>query len=159
LRENYLSTGAFFRSAWPAAINQWSNEPPEWGQGMEGYGKRLASQFAARSLQGSIEHGVAAAIRTDPRYERCQCAGFLPRLGHAVASNFVTRTSSGGRTVNVPFMAGTYGSAMASLAWYPERYSWKDGFREGSQRLLISGSFNVFREFWPEMKRVLPFVK
>lgn len=159
LRKNFASPGAFFRTAWPAAIHHRNDDPAEWGQGMEGYGKRLASQFAWQTVDGSLEHGTAALMGTDPRYHRCQCDGFLPRFGYAVASSFVTRTSSGGWTANVPNFVGAYGGSMIAMTWYPDRYGWKDGVREGTHQVLIGGSINVFREFWPEIKKVMPFVK
>ena len=136
-----------------------NDEPPEWGQGASGYGRRLASQAAMRTFGSTVEHGTAYLFGLDPRYERCACQGFFPRFGHALLSNFVTRTNSGGRGFNVPNIAGSYSGAFLSMTWHPERYSWKDGFREGSQRLIFSGSFNFFREFWPEIKRVVPFAK
>ncbi len=109
-----------------------------------------------RTFAGTVDHGTAALLGIDPRYEHCACSGFFPRLGHAVLSNFVARTNSGGRTFNVPNVAGSYSGSFLTLAWYPARYSWKDSFREGSQRLLIGGSFNIWREFWPDIRKIVP---
>lgn len=157
LKQNYANPGAFFRSAWPATIAHLGDEPPEWEQGISGYGKRLGDQFASRSIAGSVNHGLAAAMKTDPRYERCACEGFFPRFGHAVLQNFVTRRTDGRRTFNAPNIAGRYAGEFAALSWQPDRFGWKDGFREGSQRVMIGGSFNLLREFWPEMRRVVTF--
>lgn len=159
VKENFASPGAFFRAAGPASGMQMGDNPPEWGQGMSGYGKRLADQFALRTIQGTIEFGAAAAMDIDPKYRPCQCRGFFKRFGYAVLSNAVTYKTDGTRTVNAPNLVGIYGSNFASLAWYPSRYSYKDGLREGTQSLLIGGSFNIFREFWPEMRRVVPFAE
>ena len=157
VKDNYASPGAFFRSIWGAAVHQYGNDPPEWGQGMGGYGKRLGSQFAKRSIQGSIESAAAYGLGTDPRYLPCHCRGFFKRLGYAAASNFVTRTKRGSATFNAANVGAIYGASMISITWHPDRYSWKDGFREGSQRLVIGGSFNIFREFWPDIRKALPF--
>jgi len=159
LKENFLSPGAFFRAAGPALGAHMGDAPEEWGQGMAGYGKRLGDQFAMRTIQGTIEYGAAAALRIDPKYRPCQCRGFFKRFGYAVLSNAVTYRTDGSRTLNAPNLAGIYGSNFASLAWYPERYSYKDAFREGTQSLMIGGSFNIFREFWPEIRRIVPFAR
>src|SRR5690349_14552636 len=37
---------AFLFSAVRAGINQWKDEPPEWGQGAAGYGRRYGSAYA-----------------------------------------------------------------------------------------------------------------
>lgn len=157
LEKNFWSPGAAFRSIFPAATRQWGDDPPEWEQGMSGYARRAGSQFAMRSIQGSVEHGLAAMMGIDPRYQPCKCEGFFPRLGYALLSNFVIRTESGTRTVDVPNLAGIYAGSMVAMTWYPDRYNWKDGLREGSQRLITGGSFNIFREFWPEIRRIVPF--
>ena len=153
VEDNFLSPGAFFRAAGPALGQQMGDAPPEWGQGMSGYGKRLADQFALRTVQGSIEHGVSALMKTEPKYRPCQCSGFFPRLGYAILSNAITFKETGGRTFNAPHFSAVYGSSFAALAWYPSRYSAKDALREGTQSLVFEGSFNIFREFWPEIRK------
>lgn len=157
LEENFLSPGAFFRAAGPALGQQMGDSPPEWGQGMSGYGKRLTDRFAVRTIQGTIESGAAAAMDIDPRYRPCNCRGFFPRLGYALLSNAVTYKTDGARTISTPNLVAAYGSSFAALSWYPSRYSYKDAIREGTQSLAFGGSFNIFREFWPEIRRVWPF--
>jgi hypothetical protein len=159
LKENFLSPGAFFRAAGPALGQQMGDNPPEWGQGMSGYGKRLADQFAVRTIQGTIEYGAAAALDINPKYRPCDCRGFFPRFGYAVLSNAITYKTDGSRTFNAPNFAGIYGSSFTALAWYPDRYSYKDAFREGTQSLAFGGSFNIFREFWPEIRKIVPFAR
>ncbi len=158
-RENYASAGAFFRPAWSALWGSIGENPPEWGKGMGGYGRRLGSEFVLRTIQGSVEHGMAAALKTNPTYVPCSCSGFFPRLGYALLSNFAARREGGGLTFNLPNVTGIYGSSMISMSWYPERYSYKDGFRNGNYKILIGGSFNIAREFWPELSRIIPFAK
>jgi hypothetical protein len=48
----------------------------------------------------------------------------------------------------VPRIAGAYTSGVISReGWYPERYTWKDGLRSGTNTLLIGFALNVVREF------------
>ena len=55
-------------------------------------------------------------------------------------------------------MGARYASSFAELTWYPERYSWKNGLRGGNQQFFFGG-FNVLREFWPEIRRIVPGAK
>ncbi len=46
-----------------AGINQWSNAPPEWNQGVEGFGKRFGSDFAIATIGTTTRYGLAEAFR------------------------------------------------------------------------------------------------
>jgi hypothetical protein len=62
--------------------------------------------------------------------------------------NITSRTKSGKRVISVPRIAGAYTSGVVSReAWYPERYTWKDGLRSGTNSLLTGFALNVVREF------------
>jgi hypothetical protein len=52
-----------------AGIGQWENEPPEWGQGGQGYGRRLASGVSRSVISETIRFGFAAADGEDPRFK------------------------------------------------------------------------------------------
>ena len=69
-----------------AGMNQWTNSPPEWGQGAEGFGKRLGSDFGIAAIGTTTRYGLAEAFREDTLYYRCECAGPFPRLRHAMIS-------------------------------------------------------------------------
>ena len=58
-----------------AGINQWSNAPPEWGQGAEGFGKRFGSDFAIAAIGTTTRYGLAEAFKEDTLYYRCECSG------------------------------------------------------------------------------------
>lgn len=50
--------------------------------------------------------------------------------------------------ISVPRFAGAYtGAIVAREAWYPERYSYKDGLRSGTRSLLSGFAINLAREF------------
>ena len=136
------------RTAASAGIDQWSDSPEEWGQGMEGYGKRFASSLGRNAIQQSVQYGLDEALHLDTGFQRSKREGFGPRLKDALLENVTSRTRSGKRVISVPRFVGTYtGAIVAYEAWYPERYSYKDGLRSGSTTLLINFGINVFREF------------
>ena len=131
-----------------AGINQWRDNPEEWGQGMSGYGKRYASTFGRNSIQQTVIYGLDSTLGLDTRFRRSDRKGFFDRMKHALAENVTSRTRSGKRVISVPRLAGIYSSAViASETWYPERYSYKDGLRSATGGLLTGFGLNLIREF------------
>jgi len=146
---------ALARSAASAGLNQWLDSPDEWGQGMKGYDRRCASSIGSTTINNSIRFGIGSALREDPRYFPSGRKGFLPRLRHALASTLVTRTDSGGRAFAVSRLGGALGSGFISNSWHPARERTTNHALEGAGITLAMGAgMNVFREFWPDMRRM-----
>ena len=139
------------RLAWTAAasgINQWTNSPEEWGQGMKGYGRRFASALGENAINQTVTYGLDSAMGLDTGFKRSKRAGFFPRLKDALLQNVTSRTRNGNRVISVPRFAGVYTGALVSRqTWYPERYSYKDGLRSGTKNLLTGFGINLVREF------------
>ena len=132
-----------------AGINQFSNEPPEWGQGIEGYSKRFGSDFAIAAIGTTTRYGLAEALKEDTLYYSCECVGFFPRLRHAVISSATARRGEDGHLVfSLPALVAPYaGSITAVYVWYPNRFSAKDGFRIGNYGLLAYVGQNIVLEY------------
>lgn len=132
-----------------AGVNQWSNAPPEWGQGATGFGKRFGSDFGIAAIGTSTRYGLAEAFREDTLYYRCQCSGPFPRLRHAVISTMTGRHGRDGhRLFSFSALASPYaGSMIAVYAWYPDRFGPKDAFRMGNYTLLANLGGNIALEF------------
>lgn len=131
------------------AVNQETKTPPEWGQGMGAYGERVGSVFGIALVTTTTRYALAAAFREDTLYYRCECTGFLPRLGHAVISTVTARVGDDGRRrLSFPAIVSPYaGSMTAVYGWYPSRYGPKDGFRMGNYAILAFAVGNIAREF------------
>ena len=140
------------RGARIGVTNLWSNNPPEWGRGAEGYGKRFASDFSRAWMRRGMESAGAYALGQDPRYIRCPCNNAFKRVGHAMSQAVLTYDNDGNRVFGTARVGSRYAAAMIETTWFPDRYSWKDGFREGSQSFIGVGLFNVVREFWPDIR-------
>ena len=136
-------------AALAAGINQWTNSPPEWGQGAEGFGKRFGSDFGIAAIGTTTRYGLAEAFREDTLYYRCQCSGPLPRLRHAVISTLTGRHGEDGhRVFSISALAAPYaGSMIAVHVWYPDRFDMKDAFRMGNYSLLGFMGGNIALEF------------
>jgi hypothetical protein len=136
------------RTAVSAGLDQWKDNPEEWGQGMEGYGKRYASGLGRNALQQTITYGLDSALHLDTGFQRSNRDGFFPRLKHALLENVTSRTRSGKRVIAAPRFVGVYtGAVIASETWYPERYSYKDGLRNGTGTIVVGFGINLIREF------------
>jgi hypothetical protein len=138
------------RAELAAGIGQLSNAPPEWNQGVKGYAKRFGSDFGIAAVSTTTRYGLAQAFKEDTMYYRCECRGFLPRLGHAMISTLTSRRGEDGRRVfSVPELVAPYaGSMTATYGWFPDRYGAKDAFRTGNYNILTSMGGNIALEFF-----------
>jgi len=137
-------------SAVAAGVNQFTNSPPEWDQGVEGYAKRFGSDFGIAAVGTTTRYALAEALREDTLYYRCECQGIFPRLGHAVFSTLIARSGADGhRVFSIPALAAPYaGSMTAVYGWYPDRFGAKDAFRIGNYSLLTYAGGNIALEFF-----------
>jgi hypothetical protein len=153
---NYRSVepSSFGKSAFTAGIAHLRDNPEEWGQGWDGYGRRYGHRILNRGVENMIGFGTAALLHQDGRYFRRGEGGILARLGHSVAQTFVTRTDSGGKTFAVWRFAGNYGSEFVSNAWRPERQTDAgETVLRGTISIGFDVAANAFKEFWPDVKR------
>ena len=156
VHQTFLNPGIYGAALGSAIGGQIRNDPPEWGQGVQGYSTRAASNFGAFFIQTTVHESTAAALHLDPRYIRSGQTGFGRRLGHAIGWTFVTYDDKRHVRPNIPIIAGAYGGGMISTLWYPARYDpLKDGVRWGSQQMGFSVGINIFKEFKPELMRLI----
>lgn len=136
------------QTAASAGISQWRDRPEEWGQGMKGYGKRYASELGQNAIQQTVTYGLDEAFNLDTGFEKSKREGFGARFKDALIQNVTSRKTNGDRVFSVPRFAGVYtGAIVARETWYPDRYSYKDGLRAGTTRLLTGFGINLVREF------------
>jgi hypothetical protein len=136
------------RASLSAGIQQWRDSPEEWGQGMKGYGRRFASNMGRNLIQQTVTYGLDSALELDTGFQRSKRQGFGARLKDALVQNVTSRTKSGNRVISAPRLAGVYtAGVVAAETWYPDRYDWKDGLRQGTTSLLTGFGINVLREF------------
>jgi hypothetical protein len=130
-----------------ASATQASNQPKEWGGGWGGYGKRVASTYGIILTEETIHQSMAAALRTDPRYLRCDCKNGWHRSWNAIEMTLLTRDHRGRLTIDAAQIVGAYGSGMISTFWYPSRYSpTGQGLRTGNLNLAIVAGVNIVKE-------------
>ena len=141
-----------------AGLNQWQDDPPEWGGGKEGYAKRWVSSFAEEAIGNTTTYAVARLLHQDPSFTRCQCKGFRPRLRHALISPFVARTRRGRRVLSPAIVAGLAAESIVPAAtWYPAPHGTVGGIGHAGLSVVSKMGVDVLREFvrpphWPKRK-------
>lgn len=136
------------RTGVSAGIDQWRDQPVEWGQGAKGYGKRYASGLGRNAIQQTVTYGLDEALGLDSGFQKSKREGFFPRMKDALLQTVTSRNRSGKRVISAPKLAGVYaGGIIPTETWYPERYSYKDGLRHGTKSLLTGFGINLMREF------------
>lgn len=142
-------------SAVVAGYHQARHNPPDWREGLPGYGERYASDFGTSAINVSTRYALAEATDEDVYYYRCTCTGAWPRLRHSVASVVVAHNRITGRQVfALPAVVAPYaGPLVATALWFPRRYGAKDAFRMGNYGLLDYTLSNISLEFLPSLMR------
>ena len=129
-------------------FQQISNTPPEWEKTGSGFARRFASNVGENVIEEATEYALSEAFRQDAAYRKCECRGFGKRSFHALKSGFTARDRNGQTVFSPGKVAAPFvGSVTATKAWYPERYTVKDGLRRGGYGLAFNVGFNLVREF------------
>jgi hypothetical protein len=149
-RTSTFSPWALFTPSLGAGISQARDFPPEWKQGGEGFGKRLASGYGSVVIENTITLGFSALDHEDLRYPLSAYpkTAILKRAGHAISYTFVPRKEGGGRRFGWSRLIGDYGAGFVANTWYPARHSdTTNALYLGSVNLAGDLGVNLLKEF------------
>lgn len=149
-RSTTFSPWALFMPAVGAGLAQATDYPPEWHQGMEGFGKRLASGYAGSVVDSTIGFGVAMIDHEDLRYPLSTYPknAIMHRTGHVISYTFVPRKEGGGRRFGWSRLIGAYGAGFTANTWYPAQHSdTRNALYLGSMNLVGDVAVNLLKEF------------
>jgi hypothetical protein len=153
---NAYGPGALAESAIYDGYRQLTDYPREWGQGVAGYSRRVASTLAYSGIRNTLAFGLDTTLHQDPRYYRSSDTGLWIRMKHVVHGTILTRTDSGGETLSTWRFGSAYGAAFLSNEWYPGRLNTvKLGLEQGSTQIAFDVLANLRSEFWPDIKNKL----
>ncbi len=144
-----LLSGAF------AGISQLENSSPSFGQGVEGFAHRLATNYADQALGNMMTEGFfPAMLHEDPRYRRLGSSrGTVKyRAWYAASRVFVTRTDSGGTRFNYSEWLGNATAVAISNSYYPDNRTWGDNATKLITQCGTDALSQVIKEFWPDIK-------
>ncbi len=131
-----------------AGISTWRNSPVEWGGQWEGFGRRVASNFGKNTIKQTTIYGLDEAFRLDSHFYRSKNKSVGKRITNALISPVTARKPDGKRVIGFPRLIGTYSaSIIAAETWYPSRFDYKDGLKNGTISLGFNAAFNLVKEF------------
>ena len=144
-------TGWFFAAGWSHV----TNAIPNYGTDSGAFGQRLGAAAARGASESIFSNAVLApALHEDFRYYRMGRSsgrGFVHRGLYAVSRVFVTRTLDGKRTPNIASLAGNFGGAMLTTAYYPARDTSAGEVAKTYGGALAGGALgNIVNEFLPD---------
>jgi hypothetical protein len=158
LRQTYTTPGIYIKTGFFLVHDQAKNDPPEWGQGASGFGKRLGSLQAQNIIQNSLTSLGDAAVKFEPRYDRCRCVGAWPRISHAIVRNFVTYGGADDKALRPQIMpfAAAFGAGGAVGSWEPNYPSvLTKGYQSVVTQAWVGIVIDALAEFAPDIKRML----
>ena len=115
-----LSSPVFFArvAAW-AAVQQ-ANNTPHYGQGAEGYGKRLGAGFADATTENLFGNAILPSLlHQDPRYFYQGTGTNWSRARHAMFAPLICKGDNGKSQPNYSTWGGALISSAISTAYYP----------------------------------------
>jgi opacity protein-like surface antigen len=157
---NYLTgtfgPGSLATAVAHAGLDQLRDSPTEWGQGSTAFADRLGNTYAKHIIRRTLELGASSALHQDNRYFASGESGVWHRTKYAIASTFLARRDDGRRTFAYARVGSAAGTAFISRAWQPP--STTDAEHAASSfgfTMAADLGTNVFREFWPDLRRHL----
>ena len=138
-----------------AGIQQMSNSPKEYKQGLVGYSKRYGADFTDAFTNELFTVGVfPALLHEDPRYFRRGSGGGWRRTGYAISRVLVARSDAGKHRPNYSEFLGNFTSGAISNAYYPKsERSFGDIANRAAFQIGYDALFNIVKEFYPDIKR------
>jgi hypothetical protein len=127
------------------------------GIAMTGFQKNYLGALADQTVSNMMTEAVfPVLLHQDPRFLRLGRGGIFHRIGYAASRIFVARGDSGDAEFNTSEFAGNAVMAIGSNLYYPaqDRSAGDTAAKWGIQ-LGVDMVFNVFQEFWPDMKQKL----
>jgi hypothetical protein len=156
-RQNVTDPFTFVGVAIQAGIGQATNDFPSYGQGVQGYAKRYGAALADFTIGEFMStYAFPSLLHEDPRYFRDGEGTTKKRLGHALASAFVTRTDSGRASFNWSNSVGRIAAGGVSTLYYPsEDRTIGLVFSRAGIGMIFGTAGAVFSEFGPDIERKL----
>jgi hypothetical protein len=148
---------SFITAGMIAGVAQAKNSTPEFGHGGAAYGRYYWHAVADQAVGNYLTEAIFPALtREDPRYYTLGHGGFLKRSRYALTRLIITRTDSGGSTLNFSEIIGNGAGAAISDAYYPSRErTWTKTGQKWVTQIGLDGAFNILKEFWPDINRTV----
>lgn len=153
--EDSFDYSSFALAGVVAGIGQARNSTPEFREDV--YLKYYWHSFVDQAVGNYFTEAIVPTVaRQDPRYYTLGHGGFVRRTGYAVSRLLITRTDSGGSAFNFSEIVGNGAGAGVSNLYYPQQErTWTKTGQKWLLQVGIDGIFNIGKEFWPDINRVV----
>jgi hypothetical protein len=150
------SPSTFMSATFQATLDQAQDQWPEYGGGMQGWGKRFGATLADTESRRFIQTVVLSTIlHRDPRYFLSYKRSLVSRSWYAVTRVVITRNDRGDNTFNTPEFLGALFTSSLQNSYYPSR---DRNFGETMSRFTGALSSDAIgdlqHEFMPDIKRL-----
>ena len=148
LQQTLITPGAYLKRLFAAGIDQARGAPSQWDDGWGGFSERFASREGQFITANSVAAAGNAVLQYEPRYDQCQCKGFVLRTRHAIMRNFLTYNQSEQELrPQWALYGGAFGGGLISTAWKPHP---RNGFAEGGRAMLGQAAYGALLDFFIE---------
>jgi hypothetical protein len=131
-----------------AGLQQAGDEYPEFGQGAQGYGKRIGAAYAdviaSTFLSGAV---FPSLLKQDPRYFYKGTGSTRSRIWRAVSNSIICKGDNGRWQTNYSNILGSFAGAAISSTYYPTKNQASVVLSNGFIRMGESSLTGVIQEF------------
>ena len=151
---NSFDYSGFLDVGFEAALRSSRGTYRQFGDGMKAYGQYYWRNFADRATGNYMTNAILATITDeDTRYYTLGRGRWYKRSAYAFTRVLITPDDQGHDTFNFSEVAGKGAAAGLGNLYYPGGASWTRTGQRWVFWLVLDGSYDVFREFWPDISR------
>jgi len=148
---------AFIFAGILAGGSMMENSYPEFHEGAAAYGRYYWHTFTDQAVGNYFTEAIVPSLtHEDPRFYTLGSGGFFRRAGYAASRLFITRTDSNGRSFNFSEIIGNGAASGVADLYYPsQERTWTKTGQRWVLQIGFDGVFNIFEEFWPDIRHDL----
>lgn len=137
-----------------AGEGQLTNSTPEFGQGVAGYARYMATSYADLVVGNFMTEAIyPTLLHQDPRYFRKGTGSGVSRLGYAAGQVFWTHRDAGGSEFNFAEIGGNATAVALSNVYYPGDHNASTAVSKFAMQIGVDLVSNILKEFWPDLDR------
>jgi len=154
-RQTY-SPFTFISAAWEATWAQAWAQWPQYGGGMEGWGKHFGATLADTESRRFIQtYALSTVLHQDPRYFPSRQKKIISRALYAATRVVITRGDNGENQINSSELLGALFTSSLQNAYYPRAdRSFDNTMNRFTGALSSDAISDLLHEFAPDMKRI-----
>ncbi len=126
--------------------------------GIPGFAKFYARSVGDQIIGSYLTEAILPSIlHEDPRFFRLGRGSIIRRASYAASRVFITRRDNGVSGLNFSELVGNSGVTALTSLYYPNSRAASEGLERFGMQLGNDMISNLLTEFWPDIKRHLPF--